>query len=784
MALTPDQIQKLKSTASQADVRKVDQSIELIQNKTTGSQSDIRAIENRITADEEEALIEEQKQPNLEDGDEIIGNKTPDGDIFDVENLYNPIKNVLDNYSTYTYNASLILLTREEYNDIVRFGEVGSYSNVLISGVGRRDETFNRNPYWNEDFYFDNLTLQSVVGLNAANKGSNVTDLSFTIIEPYGVSFLDRLMNACLNLDPEPIPNYTQAPLLLVVEFRGYDDENLDPTAIRVAERRIPIMLTKVDISFTAAGAHYQCTAVPINQLAFNQSAITLPTAVRLKAKEYTLKELFAVDDDQVNDLAAKIKEQRELAESERNRDILEGTTSEEEVAAAQKGVFKIPVISGTGLGSILTAFYSKSQATEGHEKPAYKYSFILHPEIGDTKISEKDLLDVSQTLQQKGKVEAAASGIQADKFSTEAGSEIAFQAGTSIMDVIAQLLKVSGYVTDQLDDKANASTDPYKHYKVTATLSLGEYDNDRKEYTHEITYFIVPYKMFGNRHPVMPAGKPSNSDIVKEYNYLFTGKNAEILDLKIDFNNLYFTSVTMYKERFQRANDQAALEQKAEETKTSDLESTLPTRIRFVPAASSTTTIGEARIKTMQANDVFDNIYSRQKPDMLAIDMEVVGDPAWIQEDDFTHDPITLKVGSDSRLTENGSFIVNNGQLLIKLNFKLPTDAETDTDNMQGVERSMFSGVYRVIKVESNFNKGIFKQKLDLIKLFNDIESQPVTAETIENRTEDTELTDEDKELIKKQSRFDEEEPVFEELFAEDEEPAQDIIPQSFNLG
>jgi len=54
--------------------------------------------------------------------------------------------------------------------------------------------------------------------------------LIFTIVEPYGMTLLDRLLSAC-SMPPVNSPNYIDQPYLLEIDFLANVDEAGQPIA-------------------------------------------------------------------------------------------------------------------------------------------------------------------------------------------------------------------------------------------------------------------------------------------------------------------------------------------------------------------------------------------------------------------------------------------------------------------------------------------------------------------------------------------------------------------------
>jgi hypothetical protein len=120
---------------------------------------------------------------------------------------------------------------------------------------------------------------------------------------------------------------------------------------------------------------------------------------------------------------------------------------------------------------------------------------------------------------------------------------------------------------------------------------------------------------------------------------------------------------------------------------------------------------------------------------------MTIRGDPGYIQEEDFVYfwDGSRPKDENDDRLFQSGSLVINDSQLLAKIQFRFPDDIDTQsglyTSNRtaEKANGNLFSGIYIVVKVDSMFEHGSFTQKLDLVKVFNDPRALLKTAKDSE---------------------------------------------------
>jgi len=229
------------------------------------------------------------------------GNLTADGAI-------EPRPNILDQYSSYTYSASVYLMSRTQYNRLLRskkktingynllFQSGGAPGNVggplpvgqaAELGVGSNNQTdYGRNPAFPQDFYIDSITIDNALPGRQTQAAHMVTNLKFTVIEPGNISLLDRMYAAVQNMaqtisdDATETLNYTAAAYLMVMRWYGYDEKgNLvdaktkvdpdstlsDPRAI--CEKFIPFIIKKVNWSVSSKLVTYEFDCAPIGQM-------------------------------------------------------------------------------------------------------------------------------------------------------------------------------------------------------------------------------------------------------------------------------------------------------------------------------------------------------------------------------------------------------------------------------------------------------------------------------------------------------------------------------------
>jgi hypothetical protein len=206
-----------------------------------------------------------------------------------------PQPNRLDQYASSTWAASVYLLTTDQYKELLNSKKksVNGYQLLFQSGgapnnvggprggppaAGAADA--GRNPFFPNDFYIESVTIDNKLPLQATRAAHLVTGLKFTVIEPLGITLLDRLYAAVQDVAPNDSSgavNYAACQYLMVMRFYGYDengklisgasssDANFENSA--VIEKFIPFIISKMDWSVGSKLVQYDFEAAPVGQM-------------------------------------------------------------------------------------------------------------------------------------------------------------------------------------------------------------------------------------------------------------------------------------------------------------------------------------------------------------------------------------------------------------------------------------------------------------------------------------------------------------------------------------
>jgi hypothetical protein len=107
---------------------------------------------------------------------------------------------------------------------------------------------------------------------------------------------------------------------------------------------------------------------------------------------------------------------------------------------------------------------------------------------------------------------------------------------------------------------------------------------------------------------------------------------------------------------------------------------------------------------------------------------MKIIGDPHFIKQDDILINPGNPEYDDlvkDQLITEVGSLVMDRGEIFAKVAFRTPTDIDDNTGLVRQdgkYTESVFSGMFRLLTVDSEFRQGKFEQTLNLIRIFDDV--------------------------------------------------------------
>lgn len=663
--------------------------------------TDTTGVPQEAETDKGTVPPEEKKQEQTPFRVEVSGSRKP-----------TPTKpNPLRDYNNYTYLVTLHLLNKETYNSLVdsqkyEKGKVKFKSdNVLISSAGRYSESGVRNPQWSEDFYIDNLKMETVIGLHAHTQGSNAVTLSFDIIEPYGLTLIERLIKSSIATSYK---NYLEMVYALQIDFIGYDDDgNIKPLPNHT--KYVPIKIATLTFSVNEKGTVYKINAVPYGHQAFNARHATAPISMSITAA--TVSDYFSSTTEEIDD-----------TNLDSNLYI--------EAGGPPPSKYKYALSWCSGVNK-----YYDSQKKNNTRYIPDTYKVIFDPKIGSSKLSsiaKKESAEINNTpFGKRGHPSGGQAQIGTSTIKYEAVT-LEVNAGTTLLSEINRIVRNSEYFIKQF-----AYTDPTtlikktkeelakiqeEHdkslmwWKVIPQVKLKGFDFSRNTYAKEITYYVKPYEVPYNERPDVPKKKVI-PDPVKRYDYIFTGQNTEILDFNLDFNTMYYVAVTTDMSKLTSTGSAAEVKEGGKQQVPDEWNQENLVNITRQPQSGSNAATAGAGSKrdamSTLTGDLQELLFSKPGADLVVLDLKVVGDPDFIKQDDVFAGP------NSSAEALNGSLPMDTGDVYIRVTFKTPTDIDDDTGLVKKSTTSKFSGIYKLLTVDNMFSGGVFTQKLNAVRIF-----------------------------------------------------------------
>ena len=611
------------------------------------------------------------------------------------------------------------------------------------------------------DIFFENVNILSTVSPNTERGLADFTRMEFQLHEPYGITFIEKVRAAtAIN----GFTDYPDAPLLLTIEFKGFDEQGRElrfDSKIGTLTRKIPILIAKVDFDVAEGGARYSVTAVRYNDMAFDDR-FKFPRTSRNVSGDNIDQWIQQVQSMLLQD------QKKNEKDKEKKREFLD------------------------------------------------TYEFIVHPKVkeyGQMYKSDSDSIHETQVIdsgQPPDITDVGGYGYIESPVQTKMQGEInegtslpkAFEDAVRNMfgyvnlanDFWTTYLKKFGYqVKDgdaQQKEKIIQSEEfaqkvladpmvPWFKIRTMVETDTSRIDSITKMHPKNIVYQAVPYAIHILK--LVNAGISKDVDwtryVRKTYNYLYTGENVDVQNLRINYKTAYYMRniretdkenteagpFSKFVENFLKVRGREIYPDKI-----------LPLR-QYPSTRKGRSAVETSNPRNTKAQEFYDYL-TNPEADMMRIELDILGDPAYIAQDmympvDKSRDRQKVAYGNQGDVFDESSHSFNVDQYMacINLIYRLPADIDevkeglmfSATEKVRD-EKLFFSGVYQVVKVDSVMDQGSFTQTLTCVRMNNQSGegldpalSSSVTKST-DNITKKSELQDNDnRNLIKEAERI-----------------------------
>jgi hypothetical protein len=658
--------------------------------------------------------------------------------IFNVGGLSLPMINPLHSYASYNYIFTLYALNTNAMNNPGDTYYPG-LPVVCRSGSGSPNARIN-TAIGKQEYYIDNVTIKSLWGFNGKTGNSIAQSIAFEVVEPYSMGgFILALQGAA---DKMGYPDqYTTAPFCLMIQYMGYA-QNGTMTSVPNTTKYYSMQLQDVQMSISDSGSKYSITALAIAESAMKHSSQKLPSDISFSGK--TVEEVLQSGKNSLS--AVYNKRLKEIATDN-------GIAQPDQIAI----IFPTDLSSGSNISGALPGFGPELNVLPTITTAAAGTATSVLSSLGISSnpagglISSGGTNQLGQSKMGYGPTReglAVSSGAEAydeadktfdqSKVSKDAAaSSFNMSSGSTIVNAINQILLSSEYAANVLKGQPDG-----EGMRAMWTIIPSIYHVDsladfasKGEKPKLLVFKVYPYKVNADSNlPIPGAGSGSVfrslfNQTVKRYEYLYTGKNTDIINLDIKINPTFM--LVLPNDANKRAQDVSLSPDN--NSKVDSFTDILPTiggfftsaikgvvnRVAFIGNYAGTDQNGGGGEETeahRNARTFFDTMMYGTA--LSELEMTIVGDPYWISSSGTGN----YMAGETQYSNISTDMSVNpfNGEVDFYLNFRTPSDLDQNTGLANfnaGAGAQQYTGLYKVQEVTSNFKDGSFTQTIKALR-------------------------------------------------------------------
>ena len=619
------------------------------------------------------------------------------------------IENPLRNFSSYNYKFTLGVLSAREFNNPMSYRSTG-FKNYIIQSTGGNlgkryqvDDEFNSTDPGHAEYYIEDVDYTAIVAPNPTTGVTLGTTLSFKVIEPFSMgNFTEAVVGSAIEAGYK---SYYQAPFCLRIDFSGWGEEEVQ---LNLKPVYLPCKILKMDMRVTGQGSEYDVSLVPFSELGLADNVNKIMTPVQtvgrfahemLQTGQYSLTAAmnrriekleaanvvpgydrflicFPRKRTSIIDYLGRGLQQPE--DKDALTDIAEqkGESGEEQVEKLgainnqQEVTDNLKLQNNSGIFETLLAFCED----EGEMNEIGKSVVVDNPtEGGNQKFSTYNGAydDVI-----KGPNKSAATMQHAN-----VGRVQPFEQGAKITKSIEKVILRTEYAKDNAT-KESDEKGIKRWFRIETNVYLDESTKTEEAIGRPAMiylYCVYPYEvdeaktLAGKQVAKNTAGLKASA--AKEYNYLYTGFNEDVLNVDLVFNTAFQkTALAGYGNNSGAKQAPAANQliinnkedqdagivdnvQKTGNNSSPHDQEPIPEIVENPDNADNT---GDHSLDIKrQIAEVFHNGIINQTTDMLTVEMEILGDPFFLPQEigNYAVEP----TGPSPNATEDGTMTYTN---------------------------------------------------------------------------------------------------------------------------
>jgi len=681
------------------------------------------------------AAIAPRATDPIQDGKSSVAPNPTKVSSASVKSLPSLVPNPMEQFASINVLWTLAPLTPEQFNNPPSYrNSTADLKFVVFSSGGRFDEQRISTKFGTPEYFVNNFVMTNIIGANEKTGNSNAVKFSFDIVEPQSMGLLLQSMHA--SAIEAGYLNYLQnCPYVLRMDMQGFDELGRLITSIK--PKFFVMKFVSMKFTVSESGSVYKVEAVPYNHLAFTDAINVTYSDLKISGEPNRSGIVADLLQNSTSGLASVLNrnEEKLVAEKRITRPdtyaIEFPISSSDWYSNAGKKEKKTnsATIDLDATVSTPSSSYTGGVSTQTAPPPVNK--------IGLSSLGFDQISGGTNTFKRAGDSYDEKTGLVNRDGVTIDPKQRSFQfgQGQSLTSIINQVVLSSEYAFNAINEK-NTKEGYISWFKLDAQVEiLTPIDDLIGDYPKKITYRVVPYyvhqSVFSNVTASPVGYHELMKTVCKEYQYIYTGQNVDVLKFDIEINNLFYSGIKDTGENTgsKTSNQDAKGAEK--------LNSTTKAGQGNAPASAAAQQ-GRARTqrdprllqgykggsneKSTQQNvaETFQQVFlSGNSADMVIVNLEIMGDPYWIIDSGMSN-YFAGAPTETSQVTNDGTANYESGYVYVYLTFRTPVDI-TESKGLYDFGESTdspFGGIYRVVMCENTFVDGQWKQKLKCIRM------------------------------------------------------------------
>ena len=643
-----------------------------------------------------------------------------------------PFPNPLSAFASFNSVITFSCITPTATRKPLETYKAGFIGEIVLrsAGAGSTSQetamTSRDNPSGQYDFYIDNLDINSIINFNKQTKGSNATDISFEVVEPYSMGVF---LQACeLAARKNGWGNgYLDAVFLLTIEFVGFD-ENGDKIGVINTTRHIPMTIRDISMTVKHSGARYIVKGHPSNELPLDNNYRLFDVDLAVSGK--TVQEVLQSGEFSLQTIINK--RLQEFSEKEKV------PTAFDEIVIVFPKAGDFSINSDDDEEEDNGAVNSTSTTITVSRKTSASNLIQDTETLNEIGLSEMDFDSTtggeSRVNKQNDVQEDPKKPVVRNKVVYDAKTrQFIYSQGTSIINAISSIMVNSKYCKNNISERKVDKNGMINWFKIETQV---DYQTPKpgnigaSSLPKLLIFKIVPYKVHSAPYSAPSAPEKGydqlKNEVAKVYDYIYTGQNTEILNFEIDFKHAFFNSIAADQNKMNKtlvtngqqsstagSNTSSKTLDNTPEVKNPFTGNTRPGRNLDVDPDDGGTISEDEKTRLAKT---FQRALYESETDLVNATITIMGDPYFLADSGMGNFSNT---GSGRfNVTDSNAMDYQSGEVDIIVNFKTPLDYDQDTGimtfgNNEVVEQ--FSGLYRVDFVNNRFSRGKYTQELKM---------------------------------------------------------------------